>query len=61
MQPNTLTSRLEKSVAGAPGFEPGMPVPKTGALPLGDAPTGQIDETPLPERRLIIKAGRQRQ
>jgi hypothetical protein len=25
-------------MAGAPGFEPGMPVPKTGALPLGDAP-----------------------
>ena len=27
-----------KGLAGAPGFEPGMPIPKTGALPLGDAP-----------------------
>jgi hypothetical protein len=25
-------------MAGVPGFEPGMPVPKTGALPLGDTP-----------------------
>ena len=25
-------------MAGAPGFEPGMPIPKTGALPLGYAP-----------------------
>lgn len=30
-------------MAGAPGFEPGMPVPKTGALPLGYAPK-QITE-----------------
>lgn len=26
-------------VAGVPGFEPGMPIPKTGALPLGDTPS----------------------
>jgi hypothetical protein len=39
----------------------GMPVPKTGALPLGDAPTGQQGETPLSEPRLISKAGPQRQ
>ena len=32
---------LNTVLAGAPGFEPGMPVPKTGALPLGDAPTRQ--------------------
>jgi hypothetical protein len=26
-------------VAGVPGFEPGMPLPKSGALPLGYTPT----------------------
>ena len=26
-------------MAGVPGFEPGMPIPKTGALPLGYTPT----------------------
>ena len=30
--------RATKTMAGAPGFEPGMTVPKTVALPLGDAP-----------------------
>ncbi len=25
-------------MVGAPGFEPGIPIPKTGALPLGYAP-----------------------
>lgn len=27
------------AVAGAPGFEPGITIPKTDALPLGHAPT----------------------
>ena len=31
--------RSEAKLAGAPGFEPGMAVPKTAALPLGYAPT----------------------
>jgi hypothetical protein len=26
-------------MAGVPGFEPGIPIPKTGALPLGHTPT----------------------
>ena len=39
----------------------GMPVPKTGALPLGDAPTGQMGKAPLPEPGLISKAQWQRQ
>ncbi len=26
-------------MAGVLGFEPRMPIPKTGALPLGDTPT----------------------
>jgi hypothetical protein len=34
----------------------GMPVPKTGALPLGDAPTKQQGEALLFEWRLISKA-----
>jgi hypothetical protein len=29
----------KNAVAGVPGFEPGMPIPKTGALPLGYTPT----------------------
>jgi hypothetical protein len=29
-------------MAGAPGFEPGMSVPKTDALPLGDAPAADM-------------------
>lgn len=35
------SSQLERkrAVAGVPGFEPGMPIPKTGALPLGYTPT----------------------
>ena len=30
--------KIFKNLAGAPGFEPGIPIPKTGALPLGHAP-----------------------
>ena len=26
-------------MAGVPGFEPGIPIPKTGALPLGHTPS----------------------
>lgn len=33
-------------LAGAPGFEPGMTVPKTVALPLGDAPP-ELERKPL--------------
>ena len=29
----------KEEMAGVPGFEPGMPIPKTGALPLGYTPT----------------------
>ena len=31
-----------RKMVGAGGFEPPMPVPKTGALPLGYAPTESI-------------------
>lgn len=31
-----------KKMVGAGGFEPPMPVPKTGALPLGYAPTKNL-------------------
>ena len=31
-------------MAGVPGFEPGMPIPKTGALPLGYTPLPKMVE-----------------
>lgn len=31
-----------KYISGVPGFEPGMPVSKTGALPLGYTPKNNI-------------------
>ena len=40
---------LYNDVAGAPGFEPGMAVPKTTALPLGYAPACGKVTTLLPE------------
>ena len=33
-----LRKNFTKKMVGAGGFEPPMPVPKTGALPLGYAP-----------------------
>lgn len=55
--PSRRVSRANlESMAGAPGFEPGMTVPKTVALPLGDAPTELSAETVCSNRRLISKA-----
>jgi hypothetical protein len=31
--------KKKKKMAGVPGFEPGMAIPKTAALPLGHTPT----------------------
>ena len=41
-------------MAGVPGFEPGMPIPKTGALPLGYTPTMKADT--LGKREMVPDA-----
>ena len=35
----SLQIERKMAVAGVPGFEPGMAIPKTAALPLGYTPT----------------------
>ncbi len=42
-------------MAGVPGFEPGMPIPKTGALPLGYTPLPKWMNGKLPNYRLKSK------
>tara|TARA_R110000868_G_scaffold25606_4_gene99760 strand:+ start:244 stop:495 length:252 start_codon:yes stop_codon:yes gene_type:complete len=43
----------KKKMAGVPGFEPGMAIPKTAALPLGHTPTlNSIKMVPQPRFEL---------
>src|SRR5919107_3802838 len=56
---STWRSRTTRSSAGAAGFEPAIPGPKPGALPLGHAPVqDRADYTGAPFRRQ--KEGRSR-
>src|ERR671910_893256 len=49
---STRRSRTTRSSAGAAGFEPAIPGPKPGALPLGHAPVQARDDyTGAPFRR----------
>jgi hypothetical protein len=46
----TCSRSITKSVAGAPGFEPGITRPKPVALPLGHAPSRFFGSRPLARR-----------
>ena len=46
----------EIKMAGVPGFEPGIPIPKTGALPLGHPPTILNGDLPLKDSFVNQKA-----